>query len=116
MWRTRSFDSRMVSHPVMCARYSKTFLQDRQKARPARPQRVKARGIPSGYVEGLSDARTMLAGFFTILLYPFDPNGRHIHHPPECRGISKNPADDIHPVSRNRILPHTHWCAPKENG
>jgi len=28
---------------------------------------VKARGVPSGYVEGLNDARTMLAGFFSIL-------------------------------------------------
>jgi hypothetical protein len=29
---------------------------------------VKARGVPSGYVEGLNDARTKLAGFFSILL------------------------------------------------
>jgi hypothetical protein len=42
----------------------KTVLQDVQKAPPARPQRVKARGVPSGYVEGLNDARTKLAGFF----------------------------------------------------
>ena len=58
----------------------------------------------------------MLAGFFTILLYPFDPDGRYIHHPPQYRSIPKNTADDIHTVSRNRILPHTHWCAPEENG
>jgi len=34
----------------------------------ARPQRVKGRGVPVGYVEGLNDARTTLAGFFSILL------------------------------------------------
>src|SRR5688572_6922150 len=33
----------------------------------ARPQRVKARGVPLRYVEGLNDARTTLAGFFNIL-------------------------------------------------
>jgi hypothetical protein len=27
-----------------------------------------ARGVPSGYVEGLNDARTPLADFFSILL------------------------------------------------
>ena len=43
--------------------------QDAQKVRPARPQRVKGRGVPSGYVEGLNDARTKLAGFFSILLF-----------------------------------------------
>jgi hypothetical protein len=42
--------------------------QDAQKGCPARPQRVKARGVPLGYVEGLNDARTLLAGFFSILL------------------------------------------------
>ncbi len=49
-------------------RNRKTFLQDAQKGRPARPQRVKSRGVPSGYVEGLNDARTKLADFFSILL------------------------------------------------
>jgi len=29
---------------------------------------VKDRGVPSGYVEGLNDARTLLADFFSILL------------------------------------------------
>ena len=43
-------------------------LQDVQKAPPARPQRVKARGVPSGYVEGLNDARTTPEDFFNILL------------------------------------------------
>ena len=43
-------------------------LQDAQKACPARPQRVKARGIPLRYVEGLKDARTPLADFFSTLL------------------------------------------------
>ncbi len=43
--------------------------QDAQKVRPARPQRAKTgRRTLSGYVEALSDARTMLAGFFSILL------------------------------------------------
>ena len=42
--------------------------QDAQKDRPARPQRVKSRGVPLGYVEGLNDARTKLADFFSILL------------------------------------------------
>jgi hypothetical protein len=43
-------------------------LEDAQKGCPARPQRAKIRGVPSGYVEGLSDARTLLAGFFSIRL------------------------------------------------
>jgi hypothetical protein len=42
--------------------------QGAQKVHPARPQRVRARGIPSGYVEGLNDARTLLVGFFSTLL------------------------------------------------
>jgi hypothetical protein len=42
--------------------------QDAQKVLLARPQRVQARGVPSGYVEGLNDARTMLEDFFSILL------------------------------------------------
>jgi hypothetical protein len=32
---------------------------------------VKGRGVPSGYVEGLNDARTPLADFFSILLTVF---------------------------------------------
>ena len=46
----------------------KTLQQDARKCRPARPQRVKGRGYPLGYVEGLNDARTTLADFFSILL------------------------------------------------
>ncbi len=42
--------------------------QDAQKVRPARPQRAKNRIVPGGYVEGLSEARTKLADFFSILL------------------------------------------------
>jgi len=71
-------------------------MQDAQKGRPARPQRVKGRGgthrtlwgrsplewilangkaptvLPASEelllnVEGLNDARTMLAGFFSVL-------------------------------------------------
>jgi hypothetical protein len=38
------------------------------KGRPAKPQRVKVRGVPSGYVEGLNDARMLLADFFGSLL------------------------------------------------
>jgi hypothetical protein len=42
--------------------------QDAQKDRPARPQRVRARkAYPLGYVEDLNDARTPLAGFFSVL-------------------------------------------------
>jgi len=44
-----------------------TLSQDAQKGRPARPQRVKGRGVPLGYAEGLNDARTKLADFFSIL-------------------------------------------------
>ena len=58
----------------------------------------------------------MLADCFSILLDPFDSDGRYIHHPPQYRSIPKNMANDIHTVSRNRILPHTHWCAPEEYG
>ena len=29
---------------------------------------MKGRGVPSGYVEGLNEARTLLAEFFSILL------------------------------------------------
>ncbi|MCE3223657.1 MAG: hypothetical protein K0S58_1837 [Nitrospira sp.] len=46
----------------------KTFLQTAQKGRPARPQRVKSRDVPLRYVEGLNDARTPLAAFFSSLL------------------------------------------------
>jgi hypothetical protein len=31
---------------------------------------VKGRGVPSGYVEGLNDARTLLVGVFSILKSP----------------------------------------------
>ena len=46
----------------------RTLQQAAQKDCPARPQRVKARGVASGYVEGLNDARTKLADFFSSLL------------------------------------------------
>jgi hypothetical protein len=45
-----------------------TVLQNDQKAPPARPQRVKNRSVPLRYVEDLNDARTLLGGFFNILL------------------------------------------------
>jgi len=43
-------------------------MQDAQKDCPARPQRVKDRGVPSWYVEDLIEVRTLLADFFSILL------------------------------------------------
>ena len=51
----------------------KMFLQDAQTGRPARPQRVKGRGVPGGYVEGLNDARTKLADCFSIPLEVGEP-------------------------------------------
>jgi len=78
MWDTRSFDNRMANDlggKTLSTHDSNTILQHGQKGRPARPQRVKARGVPSGYVEGLNDARTKLADFFTLLLNPFDSDG-----------------------------------------
>jgi TusA-related sulfurtransferase len=42
--------------------------QDAQKGRPARPQRAKRRRRTLRYVEPLSEARTTLADFFSILL------------------------------------------------
>ena len=44
-----------------------------KKSRPARPQTSKTRGVASGYVEDLNEARTRLADFFSILLRPFLP-------------------------------------------
>ena len=38
------------------------------KSSLARPQRVNARIVPGGYVEGLNDARTKPASFFSLLL------------------------------------------------
>jgi hypothetical protein len=49
-------------------------MQDAQKGRPARPQRAKRRRRTLRYVEPLSDARTKLAGFFSILLESPAPN------------------------------------------
>ncbi len=57
-----NFDGPCVGHN------KRTFSQDAQKGRSARPQRVKGRGVPLGYVEGLNNARTLLADFFSILL------------------------------------------------
>lgn len=42
-------------------------LENGEKALPARPQRAKARGVRFLYVEGLSEARTQLEGFYNIL-------------------------------------------------
>jgi hypothetical protein len=43
----------------------RSLPQGAQKGRPARPQRVRARGVPSGYVEGLNDVRTPLEAFIS---------------------------------------------------
>ena len=43
-------------------------MQAAQKVFPARPQRVKTRGVPLRYVEDLNDARTKLEDFFSSLL------------------------------------------------
>ena len=54
------------------------YLAGCSKSSPARPQRVKARGVPLGYVEGLNDARTKLAGFFSILLVSVAKGGERL--------------------------------------
>ena len=72
---------------------TKELPQEAQKGRPARPQRVKGRGVPSGYVEGLNEARTPLAEFFSLLLeHPpaaaiilYHPFG--FYRPPRSRGV-----------------------------
>jgi len=38
---------------------------------------VKGRGVPSGYVEGLNEARTPPADFFSILLDDIVPSGTY---------------------------------------
>ena len=43
------------------SRMLKTFVQQGRR-------RVETGGVPSGYVEGLNDARTKLADFFSVLL------------------------------------------------
>jgi hypothetical protein len=56
----------------------KSLPQDAQEGRPARPQRVKGRGCTLlGYVEGLSDARSLLADYFSILLQVRTSHDRH---------------------------------------
>ena len=52
-----------------------TFPKDVQEDRSGRPQRVKARGVPLWYVEGLNDARTKLADFFNSLLIQLPRDG-----------------------------------------
>ena len=56
---------RLLVHP---AGPSQLAAQAVQKDRSARPQQVKGRVVPVGYVEGLNDARTMLAVFINSLL------------------------------------------------
>ena len=43
------------------------ILQDAPKGRQQGHSERRAEAYPLGYVEGLSDARTPLAGFFSIL-------------------------------------------------
>ena len=62
MLARENFDGPHVGHT------RRMLTQGAQKGCPARPQRVKSRGYPLGYVEGLNDARTLLADFFSILL------------------------------------------------
>ncbi len=47
-----------------------SILPGWSKRSPARPQRVKGRGVPLRYVEGLNDARTKREAFFSILIIP----------------------------------------------
>ena len=54
---------------LVCHNNSRTVPQEAQKFRPARPQRAKTLTVPLGYVEGLNDARTPLANFFSLLLF-----------------------------------------------
>ena len=70
----QAMDRRYSAHEnlggsLVCHNNSKTVSQEAQKFRPARPQRAKTRGVPLGYVEGLNDARTPLANFFSLLLF-----------------------------------------------
>ena len=55
------------------------IAQDAQKGCPARPQRAKKRRRTLRYVELLSEVRTPLAGFFSILLL----NARLALKPPD---------------------------------
>jgi len=72
---------------------SRTLPQDAQKGRSARPQRAKGTvALPTGDcpLEPLSDARTPLADFFSILLIG-NIHGRHIDSK-DClmrKGIAK---------------------------
>jgi hypothetical protein len=49
---------RVTARKAGRARWAGEYLQEAQKVRPARPQRVKSLGLPSGYREDLNDART----------------------------------------------------------
>ena len=72
-----------LSSSHVCHNNSRTAPQEAQKFRPARPQRVKTRGVPLGYVEGLNDARTPLANFFSLLLFRHEdqhPWGAFFNH------------------------------------
>jgi hypothetical protein len=57
--------------------------QDAQKRCPARPQQAKRRRRTLRYVELLSEARTPLADFFSILSDLHDGRGRSLGSPVE---------------------------------
>jgi hypothetical protein len=70
--------------------WSQNSPQDAQKVRPARPQRARRQIVLFAYVEPLSDARTKLAVFFSILLISglwWGPSALSAKERPESSGI-----------------------------
>ena len=86
------------------------------KGRPAKPQRVKVRGVPSGYVEGLNDARMLLADFFGSLLVLVSIGGGSTTVNVSQEVTEKYGRTESHPTSwatrgflaqeRRRTIPH----------
>lgn len=70
-WRSNQWVGRVRQEA-----FSERIHQSVQKECPARPQRVRGRGIPSGYVEGPNDARTKLTVFFNRLKRSGEPTRR----------------------------------------
>ena len=61
-------NSRSTQAVQKSPRFSPAYPGAPRRAVPqARPQRVKALGVPLRYVEGLNDASTTRAGFFNSL-------------------------------------------------
>ena len=87
-----------ISSSLVYHNNSRTAPQEAQKLRPARPQRVRTRGVPLGYVEVLNDARTPhgkrrvsprrgwageKSDFFSVLLFRHEdqhPWGAFVNH------------------------------------